>query len=789
MDARTLRVLEFDKVRAMAVERAGTKLGKEIAAALEPSTDPGEIARRQQETSEARAILRGGKSFPLGGIHDLRESLAQATRGSSLEPTQLLDTADTIYAAARLKKFLLEMKNDYPLLSSLASAIGSFRALEEEIRSAITDKAEITDDASPELSRLRKNIRITHNRIREKLDSMIRSPETGKYLQDPIVTIRDDRFVVPVKQEYRGQVPGIVHDLSASGATLFVEPMAVVELNNDLRTLQGEEREEILRILRELTRRVAAQAPALRETAEALGQIDFIAAKARLSNDTDSVEPQMNAEGRIDIKRGRHPLLRGDVVPVDIHLGRDFDTLVITGPNTGGKTVALKTIGLFTVMAQSGFHVPAGFGTEIGIFDQVFCDVGDEQSIEQSLSTFSSHMTNIVRITDHMRGRALVLLDELGAGTDPTEGAALAMSILEFLHARGARTVATTHYSELKTFAYTRLRVENASVEFDVETLRPTYRLLIGLPGRSNAFEISARLGLKAEIVGRAREFLTKEEVKVERLIESIESNRIELEKERDLAERTRHETTKLRQEFERKKADLEGRQKEIVEKARREALDIVNRARREAEEVIRALRQEREEAAQDRAIQEARRRLQKSREELTQAEAAEPVEGEIPRGLKPGQPVFIATLGQRGYALSEPGPDGQVLVRAGILKLHVKLSDLRVVEEENAGVIPSGRVASRDGLMGLTSAKAQTMSPEVDLRGLTVEEAISKTDKFLDDAILAGLPQVRIIHGKGTGALRQAVKELLQAHRQIKGYHLGGAGEGGDGVTVAQLE
>jgi DNA mismatch repair protein MutS2 len=785
LDPRTIRVLEYEKVRAMLVERAATNIGKEISAELEPVADFREVKERQAETNEARAILRSGKSVPLGGIHDVRKALERAMRGAMLEPEQFLDIADTIHGGRRLKKFLLEIREDFPILAGWAGLIGGLSELEAEIRRCINERAEVADDASDALYRIRRQIKVIHGRIRDKLESMIRSPETVKLLQDPIVTVREDRYVIPVRQEYRSQAPGIVHDQSASGATLFIEPLAVVEMNNDLRQLGLQEKEEILKILQELSGRVRSEGRELQSTLQALGHIDFVFAKGKLSQDMDAHGPELNDEGRLDIRRGRHPLLKGDVVPADVTLGKKFDTLVITGPNTGGKTVSLKTIGLLTLMTQAGLHIPAAIGTEMAVFEQVFCDLGDEQSIEQSLSTFSSHMTNIVKILDRANNRTLVLLDELGAGTDPTEGAALAMSILEFLHARGVKTVATTHYSELKTFAYTRPRVENASVEFDVETLRPTFRLLVGLPGRSNAFEISRRLGINEAVIERAREFLTKDELKVESLIESIQANRIKLEEDRRAMESARIDSQRLRERYEAMMSQARAKEQEIIARAQAQAVQLLNQTRQESEAVIselkEAMRKERE-VERNQAMQKAREKLRRAREEADTAFRRPEVRPDTPppENLRLGEPVMVLSLNQRGHVLSEPA-DGQVMVQMGIMKVQVKIADVRRVEGEKAK-------PARTSAGQMAAAKAQTISPEVDLRGLTADEAIDRADKYLDDATLAGLQQVRIIHGKGTGALRQAIKDYLRAHRAVRSFRLGGVGEGGDGVTVVTL-
>ncbi|MGE5673429.1 MAG: endonuclease MutS2 [Mycobacterium leprae] len=795
MDERTLRTLEFAKIKELLAARAATTVGKEICEEIAPSADFLEVQHRLAETGEARNLYIGGRSIPLGGLHDLRSALQRAIRGGMLEPHELLDVADTAANGRRLKKFLTEHKDDAPILAAIANMIGPFTSLEAEIRRAIGENGEVRDEASPALGQIRRTARILQGRLKEKMDSYVRGPG-AKYLQEPIITIRDDRYVVPVKIEYRGQVPGIIHDQSSSGSTVFIEPIAVVEMNNELKELALAEREEIIRILTVLSRMLAADADSMADSLRAFAQIDFASAKGKLSLDLDCVEPELEREAMLEIRKGRHPLLKGAVVPIDVHLGISFDTLVITGPNTGGKTVTLKTMGLFVLMTQSGLHVPAGYGTRMGIFDQIFVDVGDEQSIEQSLSTFSSHMTNIVRIMDNLEGKALVLLDELGAGTDPNEGAALAMSVLEHLHARGARTIATTHYSELKTFAYTRARVENASVEFDIATLRPTYRLLIGVPGSSNAFEISRRLGLSGHIVERARQFLTQDQEKVEDLIAGIHATRAELEKERMEAARLRSEAQSMRTEYERKTAQANQKVNDMLEKARTQATAVLTQARREAEEVVQELKaalKEQREAERNQAIQSARKRISQARRDLDELgpEPENRPRGEAPKGLKLGDEVLITTLGQKGYVLAEPDPSGNVLVQAGIMKVTVSLLDLARPPEE----AEKSEKAKRPGAYGQRStgraaaaAKAQEIATELDLRGLMVQEALEKVDKYLDDAVLAGAPFVRIIHGKGTGALRKAITDFLKGDTRIVSHRLGGMGEGGDGVTVVQL-
>ncbi|HHW42549.1 MAG TPA: endonuclease MutS2, partial [Desulfotomaculum sp.] len=620
--------------------------------------------------------------------------------------------------------------------------------------------------------------------VRERLERIIRSPAYQKYLQDPIVTIREGRYVVPVKQEHRAQVPGIIHDQSSSGATLFIEPMAVLESNNEVRRLEVAEKQEITRILGDLSAGVAAAAEEISLSLEALGRLDLIMARARYSQDLDAWSPRILSGAMLDLRQARHPLLSGAVVPVSIHLGRDFDTLVITGPNTGGKTVTLKTVGLLVLMAQSGLHIPAAEGSEMGIFQEVFADIGDEQSIEQSLSTFSSHLTNIVHILRHAGPDSLVLLDELGAGTDPTEGAALAQAILERLHGMGAKTVATTHYSELKNFAYARERVENASVEFDAVTLRPTYRLLIGKPGRSNAFEIAARLGLDGELVERARHFMTAEQIQVADLMQRLERTRQEAEQELERAREMRREAESFKERYRVLQEELTARREAILSRAKEEARSLVRGARREAEEAVRELRERLSaETAREReeAIRAARRKLGGMQEQLQSGSPTRPAgDGAVPEAVAVGQTVFLPRFNQQGVvtALSQ---DDEVQVQVGMIKINVPLTDLRLVAGEKAA---AGEV--RTG--SLLQDKARAVSTRLDLRGMRAEEALAEVEKYLDDATLAGLSRVYLVHGKGTGALRAAVQQQLKGDPRVKSFRLGEQGEGGLGVTVVEL-
>ncbi|MBZ4653578.1 MAG: muts2 family protein [Peptococcaceae bacterium] len=787
MEQKVLTKLEFHKIIDRLVNHCASIPGKELAGDLKPSCDIAEVERWLTETTEAKEVLRYYPNFTLGGIRDIRGSLRKAAMGGVLEPEEFLAIGDTIQAAKRIKSFFTGDGKKYAQIAAYGQNLTTFPKIEEQIKKVITPEGEVSDNASEELARVRRQLRSLQGRVREKLDGLVRSAEMQKYLQDPIITIRNDRYVIPVKQEYRQQVPGLIHDQSASGATLFIEPMAIVEINNEIQRYEAMERAEVIRILRHLTKLVELQHEEMTVTLETLALIDFIFAKAKLSADLDGGQPRMNNKGYVNIVQGRHPLVQGKVVPTTIHLGKDFDTLVITGPNTGGKTVTLKTVGLFILMAQAGLHVPAQAGTELAVFDQVFADIGDEQSIEQSLSTFSSHMTNIIQILDKVDANTLVLLDELGAGTDPTEGAALAMAILDYLIHVGAKTIATTHYSELKSFAYNHERVENASVEFNVETLQPTYRLLIGVPGKSNAFEISKRLGLKPELVEKARSFLSQEEVRVADLIENLETNQL-------LSERDRLEAEKLKNLARTKLETLEKREQEFVEKVRRitqkaqeEALEIITRARKESEAILKEVR-EIQKKAQNGSQQEIlalRDRLREEEEAVQDKLYKETGEEELPAGdLEPGDTVIIKRLNQKAVVLAKPDHNHEVLVQAGIMKLNLKLRELRKIDEEQ-----KEQVRHKTGAGTIAAAKAMEIKNELDLRGLTVDEAIIETEKYLDDAYLAGLPQAYIIHGKGTGALRSAVSDLVKKHKFVKSARTGGYHEGGHGVTVIEFK
>ncbi|QEK12483.1 endonuclease MutS2 [Crassaminicella thermophila] len=791
MNERTLRVLEFQKIKDKLIEQVETSLGKEIAEKIEPSIEYEKIVSWQQETHEATSMIIQRGNIPLGGIHDLSYHLKRAEIGTFLYPGQLLEVSDTLRAARRLKNFIKEKKEEsrFPIVEGYVSSLFTFKRIEDRINECIVGEDEISDNASPTLKNIRRSIESKNVAIRNRLNSIISSSKNQKFLQDAIITIRQDRYVVPVKQEYRSNIPGLVHDQSSSGATLFIEPMAIVELNNELKELKLKEKAEIERILMELTTLIGEKVQEIKSNQKILAMLDFIFAKGKLAVKMRAVEPKMNKNGYIRIKNGRHPLLDPKtVIPTNIWIGDEFKTLVITGPNTGGKTVTLKTVGLLTLMAQCGLHVPADYGTELAVFEQVFADIGDEQSIEQSLSTFSSHMTNIVEILDTIKVNALVLLDELGAGTDPTEGAALAIAILDHLYKLGVRTIATTHYTELKQFALTTKGVENASVEFNVETLSPTYKLLIGVPGKSNAFEISKRLGLNQYIIDKSKNLISREDIAFEDILTKIEKDRRIAEEERDEAVRLKLIVQKQKDEYERMKEKLALQREKLMKEAREEARKILKNAKEEADRIIKELRdlaREQEEKERNRKIEEARRKL---RGKLNNMEDGLGIPMDLavntkpPKNLKIGDTVLLLNLNQKGSVITKPDANGDLTVQVGIMKVNVNIKNLRLDKEEKEKI-------QKTGTGKILKRKAETIKNSIDLRGQTLEEAFMNTDKYLDDAYIAGLNEVTVIHGKGTGVLREGIKKLLKKHKHVKSFRDGTYGEGGTGVTIVELK
>ena len=785
MNERALRVLEFTKIRDMLAAYALSDPGKERCLRLQPLSDFAEVSRALDETEEAVATLAYVGGNPLVSFNDVSEYLSLAEKGSTLSQKALLSVAETLRAARAARSALVTEKENTPLITSMASRLQPLRTLETDITEAILSEEEVSDHASPALLDIRRHIRQANDRIREKLSSMAHGAAYSKYLMESIVTVRGGRYVLPVKAEYRANVPGLVHDQSSTGATLFIEPLAVVELGNELKEWHMKERDEIERILSAFSQQVADSAPLISQNLSILGQLDFIFAKGMLSREMDCVRPKMNDQGVINLVRVRHPLIpRDQVVPCSLWLGQEFTSLIITGPNTGGKTVTLKTLGLMTLMAQSGLHIPGALGTELSTFEEVYADIGDEQSIEQSLSTFSSHMTNIVSIMNAVTPRDLALFDELGAGTDPTEGAALAQVILNALLKIKTRTAATTHYSELKAYALSTKGVENASVEFDVATLRPTYRLSIGVPGKSNAFEISRRLGLPEYLIEEAKDLLSHDAIRFEDVIANAEYHRQVAEKERELAEQARAETVRLRNEAEKLYRDMEEKRESATRKAKEEARRIVEKARRDAEQILYELkRMKKAGAAPDHEVNALKKRLEEGIDSLSEG-LRTPVGtiAEPPKTVKVGDIVEITHLNTKGTVLSLPDAKGEVQLQAGIMKLKAHLSQLRLVEEEKGKKKVSSVSVS-------TGAAMRTVSLSCDVRGMALDEALEAVEQYLDEAVLAGLHEVTIVHGKGTGVLREGIQKHLKSYPHVKSFRRGKYGEGEEGVTVVELK
>ncbi len=784
MEKRVLKTLEYDKILAMLKERASCCVSRELVDTMEPSGDFDTVERELKLTAEAETLFYKTGRSPVDDFPDMRHCLERMHAALFLSTGELLGIASCLKAARIAKDILAKEVGEESYLYNLAGLLITHRSAEEEINRCIINEDEIFDGASPALARIRRAMRLANEKVREKLNSMIRSTAYQKYLQEPIITIRNGRFVIPVKQEYRQQVPGLIHDQSSSGATLFIAPSAVVELGNEYKKLLAEEADEIERILTELTAMLAPYADEIREDLNIMGQIDLIFAKAKLSRELNAVMPRLNRNNYVRIVRGRHPLIPADrVVPIDIWIGSDYRSLIITGPNTGGKTVTLKIVGLFALMVQSGIFVPANEGSEFPVFEHIYADIGDEQSIEQSLSTFSSHMKNIVGILDKADENSLVLLDELGAGTDPIEGAALAMSILEELNDRHCICVSTTHYSEIKAFAMTHEGMENASMEFDIDRLCPTYRLYIGIPGKSNAFEISSRLGLPNSIIDKAKGFLKGEDVRFEDIISSAQSQHRIAEEERKMAEEARAELEKLRADAERERRKLDEDRNRLQAKAKEDAKRIVADTKREMEKLIVEIRsiKDIDRSAADRVIQAARDTLRATETAVNEKEAIKKEDNtKPPKTVRAGDTVNIVTLDQKATVLSAPDSKGEVMVQAGVMKLNVKLKDIRLIEEKKAAAPTSGKV-------GLGAGKQVGL--ELDVRGMLVDEANIMVDRYLDDAYNAGLSEVNIIHGKGTGALRAGVQAFLKRHPLVKGYRMGSYGEGDAGVTVVTLK
>ena len=789
MDERSLKKLEFDKIIDRLSGHCHFAPSREMAESLRPVKDSYEAGRLLAETDEARELLRLYPLFSCGGLWDVRPHLHKAEIGGVLDPEELVEIAALCRAARTTKVFFSEIKGNFPALTGLGRSLVFIRTVESGVEKAIGPDMSINDDASERLYSIRRKKAAKADQVRSRLDSLIKNPTTARYLQDPIITIRDHIYVVPVKQEYRGQIAGVVHDTSGSGATLFVEPLAVMELNNELTALGREEEEEIAAILRGLTLVVSRFAAEIRADMVMLAHIDFILAKGQLSYDFDGAAPKVGDSGSIRLIKARHPLIPADkVVPVDVQLDRGLSAMVITGPNTGGKTVTLKTIGLLTCMGLAGLHIPAETGSEIACFDRVCADIGDEQSIEQSLSTFSSHMTNIVSILAAADSRSLLLFDELGAGTDPTEGAALAMAILKHVQSLGAKTVATTHYSELKAFAYNTPGFINASMEFDVSTLSPTFRLLMGTPGKSNAFEISRRLGLPESIIQEAAANLSSDDAAVAAMLSNLEDMRRELAAEKEKAAAYASSAAGREKRLREKERELAAKEAEVLRRANAKAQQIVDDTLERSRQVFREEQEriEQQQSAQ-KAWQESQRKLKSLRQQLEE-ETPEPVfAGEAPTAVRLGEAVFLPRLNQHGSVVALPDKEGQVTIQLGVIKMKVPLSDLRLSQFD-----PTEKKGRRRGsgntTADMTFRKSVSVESTLDLHGMDTMEALPVLDKYIDDAFIAGLRTVEINHGRGTGALRNFVHDYLRGHRLVKDYRDGSFHEGGIGVTIVEL-
>lgn len=784
MHAKMLRTLEFDKMIQLLSSHASSAIAEEFSKKLIPSTNLEEVEKRLVETDEAVRVLRVRGNVPLSGIYAIKHHVKRAEIGGMLNPMELRQIASTLAVSKNLRSFvegLVENEVDIPILEEQVNTLPILTSLEHTIKDAIDEAGDVLDSASDALRTIRQQIRQNESKIREKLDSYVRSSNASKMLSDAIVTIRNDRYVIPVKQEYRSHFGGIVHDQSSSGQTLFVEPQAVVQLNNQLREVRARESVEIERILMELSNEVALVGPEVMLVQDIVGHIDFVFSKGKLAHVMKASLPKVNQEGKINLKRAKHPLLDQDTaVANDIYLGNPHSSMVITGPNTGGKTVTLKTVGLCTLMAQAGLFVPALDGSEVAIFEQVFADIGDEQSIEQSLSTFSSHMVNIVEIMKQVNDRSLVLFDELGAGTDPQEGAALAISILDEVYNAGATVIATTHYPELKAYGYNREGVVNASVEFDVNTLSPTYRLLIGVPGRSNAFEISKRLGLPDSLIERAKGMVGTDRHEVENMIASLEENRLRAEKEADDAHDLLTDAQKFYDDMQKQMMEYYEYKDQLFEKAKVKAAKVVEKAQEEAEEImsdLRFLKQHRLTDVKEHELIDIRKRLEEAtpkKPEKQQVEAKK-----TNRVLREGDEVKVLSFGQKGILL-EKVSEKEWNVQIGIMKMKVEEKQLEFIKgEKKAEPKPLATVKGKDFHVSL----------ELDLRGERYESALMRVEKYIDDAVLAGYPRVSVIHGKGTGALRTGVQEYLRNHRSVKKIRFGEATEGGTGVTIVELK
>ena len=793
MNTKVLTTLEYNKIIDLLTEKADSEPGKKLCRELVPSTDLSAIRTAQRETKDALARLFRIGSTSFGSNRDLGFSIRSLEIGSSLSMSELLKLASFLDNVSRIKTYGKKEREDLPndSLDAYFEGLTPMTQLANEINRCILSEEEMADDASPRLKSIRRSKLSTNEKIHSQLTSMVNGAYRT-FLQDAVITMRDNRYCIPVKAEYKSQVSGMVHDQSSTGSTFFIEPAAVVNLNNQLKELDLQEQEEIEVILGDLSSQAAVHTSELAADQKIMTTLDFIFAKAKLAMEQNATEPIFNTEHYIQIRKGRHPLLdKKKAVPIDVRLGKDFDLLVITGPNTGGKTVSLKTVGLFTLMGQAGLHIPALDRSELSIFSEVYADIGDEQSIEQSLSTFSSHMTRVVHILQHADADSLCLFDELGAGTDPTEGAALAIAILNYLHDRGIRTMATTHYSELKIYALSTNFVENACCEFDVETLRPTYRLLIGIPGKSNAFAISSKLGLSDEIIHAAKEQISKEDESFEDVIADLEQSRVTIEKEQQEIAEYKERIRTLQEQLQKKNEKIDQAKDKILRDANEKARAILQEAKDVADETIRDFNK----AGASADIKELEKKRQKVRDKINEKNGKlalgnnqkKPANQKTvdPKKLKKGDSVKIISMNLKGIVNTLPDARGNLFVQCGIMRMQTNINDLVPVKEETI----TAPALQRTNTGKLKMSKSFSVSSEINLLGCTVDEAIAKLDKYLDDAYLAHLPSVRVVHGKGTGALRSAVQSHLKRLKYVKEYRLGEYGEGDAGVTIVTFK
>lgn len=792
MNEKALKALEYDKIIDQLTAKASSPMGKNLCKDLKPCCDLEQIQTMQTQTKDALSRLFQKGTLSFHKVKDIRGSIKRLEIGSTLGIGELLDICSVLENTAKAKSYgrFDRETETCDSLDAMFQNLEPLTPLSSEIRRCILSEEEISDDASPGLKQVRRSMKITNDRIHSQLNSLLNG-SARSYLHDGVITMRNGRYCLPVKAEYKGQVPGMIHDQSSTGSTLFIEPMSVVKLNNDLRQLEIQEQKEIEIVLSDLSEQAAQYQEVLTDNLNILIELDFIFARAGLALEHNASEPQFNTDGKIQLKKARHPLIhKKQVVPIDIRLGDDFDLLVVTGPNTGGKTVSLKTVGLLTLMGQSGLHIPAGDHSVLSVFEEVYADIGDEQSIEQSLSTFSSHMTNVVSFLEKATDKSLVLFDELGAGTDPTEGAALAIAILSHLHRQGVRTMATTHYSELKVYALSTPGVENASCEFDVETLRPTYRLLIGVPGKSNAFAISSKLGLPDFIIEKAKEQISEQDESFEDVISKLEASRITLEKEQLEIQQYKAEIESLKKQLEEKQEKFDARKEKIIREANEQAHEILREAKEYADQTMKTFHKFQKEHISTADVENERQNLRKKMSKLEKNMAMKPKKSQPGKRLRPsdlsiGASVKIISMNLTGTVSTKPDAKGNLFVQTGIFRTQVHLSDLELVDE----VVVNTPLMQRTRAGKIKMSKSANVSTEINLLGKTVDEAIAELDKYLDDAYIAHLSSVRIVHGKGTGALRKGVHNYLRRQKHVAAYRLGEFGEGDAGVTIVEFK